>query len=94
MRKGECVTAKPQDTTPDPATALSPVPETAITGASGHYALVGLAPGPYKIRFSTGCGATGLATQWWDNVGTAAKATVVNVTPVTTITGIDATMHK
>ncbi len=91
---GECVTAVPQDTTVDPFSGLPATPEVAITNSAGRYSMVSLPPGAYKIKFSGGCGATGLTTQWWDGVGSAAKATVVNVTPATTTTGIDATVSK
>lgn len=42
-----------------------------------------------KIEFSTGCGGTGFALQWWDNVASARAARVIAVGNVT-ITGVNA----
>lgn len=92
---GECVTAVPQDAGFDPATFQPAVtPEIAITSSTGGYSIASLAPGPYKIKFSAGCGASGHPTQWWDGAGSAAKATIINVVPATVIAGINATLQK
>ena len=69
-------------------------PVVAVSGASGAYTLIGLPPSTYRIQFSSGCGASGYRTQWWDAKKSAATATVVKVTAATTTTGIDATMAK
>jgi hypothetical protein len=90
---GECVTAVPVDAPADPVTELTPAPDIAITRASGRYRLLDLPPGSYKIEFSTGCGDTGFATQWWDNAGSARSATVISV-GATTTSGIDATLRR
>ncbi len=92
--RGACVTAVPQDTGLDPFFGTPPTPETAISGRDGRYSMIDLQPGRYKIKFSPGCGATDLVTQWWDGVSTAAKATVVTVGSAKTVTGINATLHK
>jgi hypothetical protein len=60
--------------------------------AGGRYSLAGLIPGAYTVRFSSGCGAAGYATQWWDRKGSAATATVINVTAGAVRTGIDAAL--
>ncbi len=69
-------------------------PVVAVSRASGAYTLLGLPPGNYRIEFSSGCGASGYRTQWWDAKKSAATATVVKVTAATTTTGINATMQK
>lgn len=66
-----------------------------ITVASGgRYSLVGLAPGQYRVRFSSGCGASGYATQWWKDAGSAARATVVTIRADTVSAGIDAALAR
>jgi hypothetical protein len=79
------------------ATASSPLlaqPVVAVSGASGAYTLLGLAPGNYRIEFSSGCGASGYRAQWWKDKKSAASATTVTVTAATSTTGIDATMQR
>ncbi len=90
---GACVVAVPQNTDPDPIGGVPEQTETAISGSTGRYSLIDVPPGQYKVEFTSGCGATGLATQWWDGVTSASQATVVTVQPATTRTGIDATVH-
>ncbi len=82
---GICVTA---------TTALSPVPVVAVSGAGGTYSLVGLAPSNYRVKFSSGCGASGYVTQWWKGKASAATANTVKVTAATTTTGINASLRK
>jgi hypothetical protein len=82
---GICVTA---------SSALLQQPVVAVSGASGAYTLFGLAPGNYRIEFSSGCGASGYRTQWWDAKKSAATATTVTVAAATSTTGINATMQK
>lgn len=60
------------------ASATAPT-AVAITGAGGTYEIGFLAPGSYIVKFSSGCGATGYATQWYDNAGSAGAATPVSV---------------
>jgi hypothetical protein len=67
---------------------------TVSTGPSGSYSLGPVNPGRYLIEFSSGCGATGYATQWWRGTSTAREATVVIVRPAVTRHGIDATMTR
>jgi hypothetical protein len=82
---GECVTAWP--------VPAGNAPVIAITRA-GHYVLDDLLPGRYRVEFSSACGATGYRTQWWQNAGSAASATVVTVPASTTIPGVDATLAR
>lgn len=91
---GECITAVPQDTDLDPFFATPPTPETAIAGPEGNYSMIDLQPGRYKVEFSTGCGATGWATQWWAGASSASTAIVISVTPGTVTAGISATLHR
>ncbi len=91
---GECVTAVPQATGHDPFFAIPPIPETAITGPEGNYSLIDVQPGRYKVEFSSGCGATGHPTKWWDGVSSASKATVITIKPSTVTSGISATFHS
>lgn len=88
---GECVTAFPARTS-DPTFGIVQT-EIAVTSRSGGYSLLSLAPGRYKVRFDSGCGATGLATQWWKAANSAATATVITVTANATVTGIDAALR-
>jgi hypothetical protein len=67
--------------------------EVAVTSRTGGYTLTRLMPGRYKIEFSTGCGACGFATQWWDNAASATSAKVIKV-GFTAIAGIDATLRR
>jgi hypothetical protein len=83
---GACVTA-----VPSPADGALPV--VAVTGSSG-YTLSDLVPGDYKVRFSAGCGATGYATQWWDDVTSSKDATVIPVGPNDVVPDISATLSK
>ena len=64
---------------------------SAITTATGRYTLIAL-PGQYKIKFSTGCGSSGFATQWWNGASSAKTAQLMTVAYGTT-TGVDATLH-
>jgi hypothetical protein len=81
---GVCVIAQPQ------AGGGSPV--EAITGTGGTYTIPLLAPGSYTVEFSSGCGAKGYLTQWWNDVTSAASATPVPVTAGGTASGINATL--
>lgn len=90
---GECVTADPVDATPDPLAGQTLHPAIAVTGSDGSYSLVDLPPGKYTVEFSTGCGDSGYATQWWQDATSASSATAVAVPATTTVTGIDATLQ-
>jgi Carboxypeptidase regulatory-like domain len=81
---GVCVTAQ----------AAGGTPVEAVTGSSGSYTIPALTPGSYTVEFSSGCGAKGYATQWWDNETSAAGATPVPVTAGATASGIDATLSS
>lgn len=69
-------------------------PVVAVSRASGAYTLLGLPPSNYKIKFSSGCGASGYRTQWWPDKGSEKTAKFVKVTAAATTTDIDATMQK
>ncbi len=64
------------------------------TSAGGGYRVSGLAPGRYTVRFSSGCGASGYATQWWRDAASAGAATVITVPSGAVTTGIDAALAK
>jgi hypothetical protein len=83
---GACVTAVPL-----PADSARPV--VAVTKASG-YTLAGLPPGRYKVRFSSGCGATGYATQWWQEKTSQKTATVIWVSAGQDVSGVSASLRK
>lgn len=82
---GACVTAIPA--------ATARAGQASVLAVShGSYAVLGLHAGHYLVRFSPGCGAARLATQWWRNVPTRARARVVTVTAGQTTSGISATL--
>jgi hypothetical protein len=89
----ECVTALPFDAKPDPVFDDPIMPETAITSPSGRFSLSGLFPGQYKIKFSSGCGRPGYASQWWRDGTTQKSATVINL-GFAKIGDIDALLHR
>lgn len=90
---GECVTAVPFNNPPDLFIGLPGPPEIAISARSGHYTLADVAPGRYKVEFSTGCGDSGFATQWWNDAASPKSAIVINV-GFATIGGIDAVLRR
>jgi hypothetical protein len=59
----------------------------------GGYSVIDLTPGRYRVEFSSGCGASGYATQWWKNASSQAKATTITVPASTVRTGIDAVLR-
>jgi protocatechuate 3,4-dioxygenase beta subunit len=77
--RGECVTAVPVAQGVDPFDGVSQAAEIAVTSRTGRYALADVAPGRYKIEFTTGCGDKGYATQWWDDAGSPSSAEVITV---------------
>lgn len=89
---GECVTAVPFRAAPDPVSDVPAQREVAVTNHTGGYTLTTLMPGRYKVEFSSGCGASGFVTQWWDNAGSARSAKVITV-GFAPITGISATLR-
>jgi hypothetical protein len=91
---GECVTATPVGAVPDPLFGTGPHPVVAVTQANGTYQVVGLQPGKYTAEFSAGCGTTGFRSQWWNDAGSAGKATVITVPPSGTVTGISAVLRR
>jgi hypothetical protein len=67
------------------------VPVIAVT-RSGRYSIIDLTPGRYRVRFSSGCGASGYATQWWKKASSKGKATIITVPANTVQRGIDAVL--
>ncbi|HEY1616780.1 MAG TPA: carboxypeptidase-like regulatory domain-containing protein [Streptosporangiaceae bacterium] len=69
---------------------------TAYTGDTGHYLLMGLLPGKYRVYFDTtgGCDNSlyGLRPQWFQNATTRAAATLVTVTAGQVTPDINATL--
>ena len=89
---GECVTAVPVNPTPDPVFGITLNPVIGVTTSDGSYSLVDLLPGQYHVEFSIGCGASGFATQWWQQASSEQSATTINVSANGTVTGIDANL--
>jgi Carboxypeptidase regulatory-like domain len=85
---GICVTAVPVS---GYALTDGVLPVVAVTSAGG-YTLEDLLPGQYKVEFSSGCGATGYATQWWQDASSEATATSVTVNAGEDVPGISATL--
>lgn len=83
---GICVTAWPL------VTGSTPV--VAVSGKTGEFTLTGMLPGRYKVEFSSGCGASGYRTQWWDNAASRQQATVITVNAAQTVPGIHATLSR
>jgi hypothetical protein len=83
---GACVTAFPQS-------ANGSMPVVAVTSATG-YTLTDVLPGQYKVQFSSGCGATGYATQWYQGAASKNAATIITVAASQTASGISATLTK
>jgi hypothetical protein len=83
---GACVTAFP-------LSANGSLPVVAVTSATG-YTLADVLPGQYKVRFSSGCGATGYATQWYQGAALESAATTITVAANQTASGISATLNK
>lgn len=90
---GECVTAIPVAPRVDPFGGILQAPEVAVTTSSGRYTLADLPPGQYKAEFTIGCGATGCATQWWDNATSGRSAKVITV-GFATVGMIDAALRR
>jgi len=65
-----------------------------ISTAAGHYEILGLQPGRYKVEFTVGCGATGLATRWYKNAASEKNATVVTVKADAVDVGINGTLPR
>ena len=63
---------------------------SATTDSAGAYAIGSLAPGPYKVRFSS-CGDA--AGEYYEDSGDESSALVVNVATGTNVGGIDARLN-
>jgi Carboxypeptidase regulatory-like domain len=86
---GVCVAA-----TQTGAVAVAGLPVYAVTGPAGTYSIIDLPPGKYRVKFSSGCGATGYHAQWWKHASSSKTATLVTVTSGTTTSGISAALAK
>jgi hypothetical protein len=80
---GICVRAVPAGGAGQPVIAIS---------GNGGYQASGLAPGSYQVEFSSGCGITGYATQWFNGQSAQGSATTVTVTQGAVTPGISAVM--
>jgi hypothetical protein len=80
---GICVTAQPTN---------KGTPTVTVTTSTGAYDIGSLAPGRYKVKFSSGCGATGYRAQWFSAATAAAKARPVAVKSGVPTNGINATL--
>jgi hypothetical protein len=89
---GECVTAFPVNPTPEPQFGATLHPVIAVTASDGSYSLTDLLPGQYHVEFTVGCGASGFASQWWQQATSEQTASIVNVAANGTVTGIDANL--
>jgi hypothetical protein len=70
------------------------VNESATTGTTGAYTVLGLPAGPYTVEFTSGCGgSTDYATQYYNGQPTFATAASVTVTGTSDTPGINATMQ-
>lgn len=67
-------------------------PLITTSAANGTYRLAGLTPGRYRVEFTSDCGPTGYATQWWHHAPSVKTASSVLVLAGNTTTGIDAAM--
>jgi hypothetical protein len=81
---GVCVTARP----------LSGARSVVAVSQANGYELTGLVPGRYLVEFQSGCGTSGYRTQWWQDAGTRAAATVAPVAPGATSAGINASLRR
>jgi len=73
---------------------LAGLPVYAVAGSTGSYSIIDLPPGTYQVQFSSGCGAAGYKTQWWNDRSSSKTATAVTITAGTTTSGISAVMAK
>jgi hypothetical protein len=84
---GICVTAVPVGADFPGSKAI-----VGITTPGGTYTIGDLAPGTYKVRFTSGCGATGYSSQWWDHAISEATAAVITLQPGKATSGVDAAL--
>ncbi|MGH8978554.1 MAG: carboxypeptidase regulatory-like domain-containing protein [Acidimicrobiia bacterium] len=62
---------------------------SATTDAYGAYEIEGIAPGEYRVYFVPPA-ASGLAREWFDDSANRSNASVVQLTPATTVSDVDA----
>ena len=70
------------------------VPPVVAVSRPGGYALADLLPGRYKVEFSSGCGAVGYASQWWNGASSKATAKVIRVVAGQDVSGISARLRR
>jgi hypothetical protein len=76
------------------ATAAGTGPVFSVTSSAGSYSISDLPAGNYRVQFSSGCGAAGYRTQWWNQKPTRKSASIVLVIAGTATTGISAELRK
>jgi hypothetical protein len=83
---GACVTATPK--------TGAGLPGTSFARSDGTYSVGGLAPGKYRVEFSSLCVLSpgGFVSQWFDRKTTRGQATPVTVASGRKTAGIDATL--
>jgi hypothetical protein len=86
---GACVTAVPTAAAVPASRAV-----LAVTGSDGSYRIGGLVPGSYTVQFSSGCGAIGYATRWWNDASSQAGATAITVAPGADTGGISTVLAR
>jgi hypothetical protein len=64
------------------------------TTTAGTYSIGGLLPGSYRVRFASGCGASGYRTQWWKDASSPRLATIIRVKAGSSIAGINASLRQ
>ena len=69
-------------------------PVYSVSASAGSYTITDLPAGSYRVQFSSGCGANGYRTQWWNHKSSEKSATIVTVTAGTATTGISAQLRK
>jgi hypothetical protein len=69
------------------------IPIVAVSGTDGSYMVPNVVPDGYKVDFSTGCGATNYASQWYPNSTGPGGATIVSVAADQNRTGISAVVQ-
>ena len=69
-------------------------PNSSFAGSDGRYSVGGLAPGKYRVEFSSLCVLSpgGFVSQWFDGKTTRGQATPVTVASGKSTAGIDATL--
>ncbi len=66
----------------------------AVTGTDGGYAVPGLQPGEYTVRFTTDTSGAGFITEYWDDARSWDRAQRITVLGGEEISGIDASLER